>query len=154
MKIIHCPINGPRPAQEFHYGGQFREMPDPDAVSDDPDYAGMVVDDVSVTNVDNEGMALISVSSISYATAGGKNGDKHLLVTLTLNPTVADASVSADLYRDGALEASWTGTTGTDGTVTFQKKNARSGVYTTTVTAVSAAGYDWDGVTPPNSFHK
>jgi sarcosine oxidase subunit delta len=35
MKIIHCPINGPRPAQEFHYGGQFRAMPDPDAVSDD-----------------------------------------------------------------------------------------------------------------------
>jgi len=34
MKLIHCPINGPRPAQEFHYGGQFREMPDPDQASD------------------------------------------------------------------------------------------------------------------------
>ena len=27
MKIIHCPINGPRPLQEFHFGGQVREMP-------------------------------------------------------------------------------------------------------------------------------
>ena len=29
MKIINCPINGPRPLQEFHYGGELREMPDP-----------------------------------------------------------------------------------------------------------------------------
>ncbi|MAE64303.1 MAG: sarcosine oxidase subunit delta [Phycisphaeraceae bacterium] len=34
MKIIECPINGPRPAQEFAYGGAVREMPDPDAVGD------------------------------------------------------------------------------------------------------------------------
>ena len=34
MKIINCPINGPRPIQEFHYGGEVRAMPDLDAVSD------------------------------------------------------------------------------------------------------------------------
>ena len=34
MKLINCPINGLRPAQEFHYGGQFRSMPDPDEASD------------------------------------------------------------------------------------------------------------------------
>ena len=34
MKIIHCPINGPRPAGEFLFGGEFREMPDPLAASD------------------------------------------------------------------------------------------------------------------------
>lgn len=34
MKIIHCPINGPRPLQEFHYGGEVRDMPDPAAASD------------------------------------------------------------------------------------------------------------------------
>jgi len=28
MKIIHCPINGPRPLQEFYFGGQFRPLPD------------------------------------------------------------------------------------------------------------------------------
>ncbi len=35
MKILTCPINGPRPIQEFHYGGEVREMPDPGAVKDD-----------------------------------------------------------------------------------------------------------------------
>lgn len=34
MKIIHCPVNGPRPLQEFTYGGEYRPMPDPDQVSD------------------------------------------------------------------------------------------------------------------------
>ena len=34
MKIIHCPINGPRPAQEFHFGGELRQMPDPQAADD------------------------------------------------------------------------------------------------------------------------
>jgi len=29
MKILTCPINGPRPIQEFAFGGQIREMPDP-----------------------------------------------------------------------------------------------------------------------------
>ena len=29
MKIIHCPLNGPRNASEFAWGGEVREMPDP-----------------------------------------------------------------------------------------------------------------------------
>ena len=28
MKIIHCPINGPRPLQEFYFGGQYRSEPE------------------------------------------------------------------------------------------------------------------------------
>ena len=35
MKILTCPLNGPRPIQEFLFGGELREMPDPSAVSDD-----------------------------------------------------------------------------------------------------------------------
>ncbi len=35
MKIIHCPVNGPRPAQEFSFGGEFRQMPDPATASDE-----------------------------------------------------------------------------------------------------------------------
>ena len=35
MKIIHCPVNGPRPLQEFQYGGELRPMPDPNTCSDD-----------------------------------------------------------------------------------------------------------------------
>ena len=35
MKQLKCPINGLRPLQEFHYGGEFREMPDPADCSDE-----------------------------------------------------------------------------------------------------------------------
>ena len=28
MKILNCPINGPRPLQEFHFGGEVRPLPD------------------------------------------------------------------------------------------------------------------------------
>jgi sarcosine oxidase, subunit delta len=34
MKILTCPINGPRPIQEFSYGGEVRAMPDPSTASD------------------------------------------------------------------------------------------------------------------------
>lgn len=34
MKILTCPINGPRPLQEFVYGGEYRPEPDP-AQTDD-----------------------------------------------------------------------------------------------------------------------
>ena len=29
MKIINCPLNGPRNASEFLWGGEVRDMPDP-----------------------------------------------------------------------------------------------------------------------------
>ena len=35
MKILECPLNGPRPIQEFHYGGELRPAPEPEAVSDE-----------------------------------------------------------------------------------------------------------------------
>ena len=35
MKIMPCPLNGPRPIQEFQYGGELRDMPDPQQASDD-----------------------------------------------------------------------------------------------------------------------
>ena len=51
-------------------------------------------------------------------------------------------------------ERSATGTTGTDGKVTFRATNAPTGCYTTTVTNVAASGYTWDGTTPANQFCK
>lgn len=33
MKILTCPINGPRPLEEFVFGGAVRPMPDPKQVS-------------------------------------------------------------------------------------------------------------------------
>jgi len=93
-----------------------------------------------------------------YATEGGRNSDKHLLITVALvddlGNQVGGASVSIDLFRDGSFVASGTATTGTNGTVTFTLKNARSGCYTTTVTDVTATGLTWDGFTPANEFCK
>jgi len=98
----------------------------------------------------------VSVSSIAYATSGGRNSDKHLNVTVSLvnelgNP-VSGASVSIRI-ENSSTGQSWvgTGTTGTSGAITFTIKNAPSGTYTTEVTNVSADGYTWDGVTPSNS---
>ena len=34
MKIMTCPVNGPRPVSEFAYAGELREMPEPSVVSD------------------------------------------------------------------------------------------------------------------------
>lgn len=82
-----------------------------------------------------------SVSSITYATEGGRFQDKHLLITIELlddlGNLVSGASVSIDLYREGSSIASGTSTTGSDGTVTFSLKNAASGFYTTDVIGVT-----------------
>ena len=101
----------------------------------------------------------VSVDSVSYATEGGKNKDKHLNITVVLvddlgNP-VSGASVSMDLKRDGSTIASGTGTTGTSGKVAWTLNNAASGCYSTDVTDVTADGLTWDDATPANSFaHK
>lgn len=34
MKLMTCPINGTRSGSEFVYGGEYREMPDPNSVDD------------------------------------------------------------------------------------------------------------------------
>lgn len=99
-----------------------------------------------------------SVSSITYTTDGGKSNDKHLNVTITVvnnlgNP-VAGASVSITLSHDSGTSWSGSGTTGTNGAVTFTLKNAPSGCFATTVTNVTAAGLTWNGVTPANRFCK
>lgn len=35
MKILTCPINGPRPLSEFAYGGEVRPMPDANQAGDE-----------------------------------------------------------------------------------------------------------------------
>ncbi len=35
MKIMTCPLNGPRALSEFAYGGEFREMPEPNSATDE-----------------------------------------------------------------------------------------------------------------------
>ena len=34
MKTMNCPLNGPRNISEFVYGGEVRQMPDPNRCSD------------------------------------------------------------------------------------------------------------------------
>ena len=97
----------------------------------------------------------VSVASINYATEGGKNKDKHLLITIALVDDLGDpvggASVTITLSLDGDPVGSATATTGTDGKVTFTLKNAESGCYTTIVTDVTtAAGLNWDFNDPAN----
>jgi len=98
------------------------------------------------------------VDSVSYATEGGRYGDKHLnIIFLVVDNTgqpVAGASVSIDLFLDSLLITSFSGTTVADGSVTFTRKNAVFGCYTNTVTDVTAQGLIWDGVTPANQFCK
>ena len=101
----------------------------------------------------------VIVSSVMYATEGGRYGDKHLYVTVALVDDLGDpvegASVSATIDNTTTSQ-SWTdtATTGPDGTVTFSVKNAPSGCYITTVTNVTAEGLTWDGVTPLNELCK
>ena len=100
----------------------------------------------------------VIVDSVTYATEGGRNNEKHLLITVALVDdlagSVGGASISIDLFRDESPAGSGSGTTGAGGTVTFTLKNAKSGLYTTVVTDVTAAGLTWDGVTPDNDFIK
>ena len=97
-----------------------------------------------------------SVETIAYQPAGGKNDDKHLLITLhVVDDSGSDAagadvsiSISSDTSRIG-----WGGSasTGTDGEVTFQLSNAKNGCYTTTVNSVTFNGINWDGEQPSNN---
>jgi subtilisin len=119
---------------------------------------GLISDTAALTVTAPSEPTAVIVESITYSIEGGKNQDRHLCIVVALvdnleNPVV-DASVSIDLYLEELLYVSYTGTTGTDGTVTFKKNNAPSGTYTTTVTAVTAGGLIWDEVTPENSFIK
>ena len=94
-----------------------------------------------------------------YVTSGGRNSDKHLLITVALvddlGGAVANAAVTVNVLLEGApAETGVTGTTGADGAVTFSLKNAAPGCYTTTVINVAADGLTWDGGTPANEFCK
>ncbi|MDP3994113.1 MAG: S8 family serine peptidase [Candidatus Doudnabacteria bacterium] len=98
------------------------------------------------------------VNSITYTTEGGKNSDKHLNIHIAViddfgNP-VANASVSINLTLNGNVVGSGTGTTGSNGVVTFSYKNAPSGHYETVITGVTAVGLIWDDATPPNGYDK
>jgi hypothetical protein len=101
----------------------------------------------------------VSVSSITFATTGGRDGKKHLSVTVALvddlGDPVAGASVSSLLEHvllehDSGNSWTFTSVTSSEGTVTFSLSNAPSGCYTTTVTDVMAGELTWDPEDPAN----
>jgi len=98
------------------------------------------------------------VNSITYTTEGGKNSNKHLNIHIAVvddfGGSVANASVSIELYLDTVRKGAGTGTTGSNGIVTFTYKNAPSGHYETKITGVTATGLTWNGATPPNGYDK
>ena len=53
MKILTCPINGPRSISEFAYGGEIRPTPEPATISDD-DWARYVFNRSGVAAVKRE----------------------------------------------------------------------------------------------------
>ena len=101
--------------------------------------------------------ATSTVESITYSTTAGKNDDKHLIISIhvidDLGNDVSGASVSIKL-SDGNTIWTATGTTGSTGDVNYSLKNASPGIYTTTITDVTASGLTWDRITPQNSFEK
>ncbi len=104
---------------------------------------------INLTVIDpNEPIASsVSVGEINYDREGGRTGDKHLAIFVSLfdnfGQPLSGASVTITLTCD-CSKVGWTGTTTTsDGVAKFTKSNAKSGFYTTTVTNVVADGLNW-----------
>ena len=91
------------------------------------------------------------VSAVRYGVAKRR---LHVYVTVVdgRGGRLRGASVTAALYRNGKLYARAAGRT-TRGSMTFERP-ASAGSYRTKVTRVLAAGYAWNGKTPPNRFTK
>ncbi len=53
MKIMTCPLNGPRPVSEFVYGGEVRHSPDPNTCSD-AEWSSYVFDRSGSPGIKNE----------------------------------------------------------------------------------------------------
>jgi sarcosine oxidase subunit delta len=53
MKLLACPINGPRPVSEFAYAGEVRPMPDPARCTDE-EWADYVFNRSGVPGVKKE----------------------------------------------------------------------------------------------------
>ena len=75
---------------------------------------------------------------------------------MQLNPAVASASVSIEVYLNEGSSPYYSGTITTDtaGVAKFTVVNAPSGTYSTVVTDVTVVGYIWDGKFPDISYSK
>lgn len=95
---------------------------------------------VTVDNVPDPLPAGVAGAEVAYGGSGGKNGDKHLEISVTAldadDQPVAGADIAVVVTNDSlSISNSGSGTTGSDGRVLFSWKNAPSGGYRTAVTA-------------------
>ena len=115
------------------------------------DAAGQTGSDLISITVSEVQTQMIGVSSINYQTEIAKGGRTNLNITIQLDKTVINTSVSYMVTRDG--KAVNTGTKITNnGVVTLTLSNIKSGTYYTKITNVTAPGYVWDGNTPYNGL--
>jgi hypothetical protein len=97
----------------------------------------------------------VRVASITY-TAVSYFGITYILVTVVngSGTPVSGAALSVATYRNGTLFGTASGTTNSLGRDLFVITSTPTGCYSTTVTKLTATGYTWDGVSPPNQYCK
>jgi len=112
--------------------------------------------DVTVHNGTPAGATMVRIQG-DQAVCGGIGEDKNsrnLRISLTLEDNlgkhVKGGVVSVSISRDAGGLWSGTGRTGANGRVAFTIKRATAGVYTTTLTSITALPLTWDGM-PPTS---
>ena len=104
-----------------------------------------------------EDSSVAAVESVTYATEGGRANNQHLVVRVRIvagGAPVANASVTINLLRNGAVYAMRTATTGADGRAAFKFTNYPAGCYTTVVTQLTIGGATSTPSTPANSHCK
>lgn len=95
-----------------------------------------------------------SFQPVEWSTFGGKNGTNNLRITLTLldntSTPVNGATISVNLYLNNNLYDLASGTTGTNGSVTFTDTHAPPGPYSLIVESVVSTPA-WDHNQPSNN---
>jgi hypothetical protein len=89
----------------------------------------------------------VKADAILWNTEGGRNGNAHLLITVIVKDNLDNLVSGAVVYLSltGPTNQSSSGTTGSNGTVTFKYPNAPSGTYTATVNDIKASGLVFAG---------
>ena len=95
---------------------------------------------------------ILFIDSIHYETSAGKFGDKHIMIDVSAldgTPSPVDgAIITLELFRNGVLAESFTGTTDATGLTQFAYTNAPIGSYTSLIKSVTHPTLVWDDVTP------
>jgi hypothetical protein len=92
----------------------------------------------------------VEVGSVEYETAVSRRIVKTLSVTITLDPPLAGATVSAAI--SGPSSAASTAVTDGSGSIVITIRKPKAGCYTTEVSTVAVGGWVWDGLTPANEY--